>query len=127
VSPRRLALFVKGDRRSGPSSRPRPIVLYPGRGGLHWAPALGQLPEILQKHGASTKSQFDAFAEYVEAERNGTDEYPLYEWTKATIADPGKSKSIGSRFLFTWKEGNCNPKTKPMPLRRTFSASWAAV
>ena len=38
-------------------------------------PALGQLPEILQKHGASMKSQFDAFAEYVveaEKERYGT-------------------------------------------------------
>ena len=37
-------------------------------------PALGQLPEILQKHGASMKSQFDAFAEYVvETEKNGTE------------------------------------------------------
>ena len=56
-------------------------------------PALGQLPEILQKHGASMKCQFDAFAEYVaEAERNGTDQYPLYEWTKATIEDPAKKQ-----------------------------------
>jgi len=54
-------------------------------------PALGQLPDILQKHGARMKSQFDAFAEYVaEAEGKATDEYPLYEWTKATIEDPAK-------------------------------------
>jgi hypothetical protein len=33
----------------------------------------------------------------------------------------------GDPFLLTSKEGNCNPKTKPMPLRRTFSASWAEV
>ena len=36
------------------------------------ARALEQLPEILQKHGASMKSQFDGFAEYVGAERNAT-------------------------------------------------------
>jgi hypothetical protein len=34
------------------------------------ARALEQLPEILQKDGASMKSQFDGFAEYVGAERN---------------------------------------------------------
>jgi hypothetical protein len=37
------------------------------------------------------KSQFDAFADYVlEAERHGTEHYPLYQWTKDTIADPAK-------------------------------------
>ena len=78
-------------------------------------PALGQLPEILQKHGASMKSQFDAFAEYVvEAERNGTEQYPLYQWTKATIEDPAKKQKhlksfslhVKGRELYSKDEAN---------------------
>ena len=56
-------------------------------------PTLGQLLQILQKHSATMKCQFDAFAEYVaEAEREGTEQYPLYQWTKATIEDPAKKE-----------------------------------
>jgi len=56
-------------------------------------PALGQLLQILQKHSATMKCQFDAFAEYLaEAEREGTEQYPLYQWTKATIEDPAKKE-----------------------------------
>ena len=78
-------------------------------------PALGHLPEILQKHGASMKSQFDAFAEYVvEAERNGTEQYPLYQWTKATIEDPAKKQKhlksfslhVRGRELYSKDEAN---------------------
>jgi hypothetical protein len=37
------------------------------------------------------KCQFDAFADYVaEAEKHGPENYPLYEWTKATIENPAK-------------------------------------
>jgi hypothetical protein len=55
--------------------------------------ALGQLLDILKKHSATMKCQFDAFAEYVaEAEREGTAQYALYEWTKATIEDPAKKR-----------------------------------
>lgn len=54
-------------------------------------PALGALPAILAKHHATLKCQFDAFAGYVaEAEKEGVDRYPLYEWTKATIENPAK-------------------------------------
>ena len=53
--------------------------------------ALGPLPEILAKHHATMLCQFDAFAGYVaEAEKHGTEGYPLYAWTKATIEDPVK-------------------------------------
>ena len=42
------------------------------------APALKPLAEILAKHHATLKSQYDAFADYVaEAERQGVDNYPL--------------------------------------------------
>jgi hypothetical protein len=55
------------------------------------APILGPLLQILEKHAATMKCQLDAFADYVaQAEANGVEDYPLYEWTKATIEDPVK-------------------------------------
>ncbi len=55
------------------------------------APVLGRLPQILDKHNATMKCQLDAFSDYVaQAEANGVEGYPLYEWTKATIEDPIK-------------------------------------
>lgn len=49
------------------------------------------LCDILRRHDAFLKSQYDAFADYVsEAERLGPAQYPLYQWTKATIENPGK-------------------------------------
>ena len=49
------------------------------------------LHDALRRHGATLICQFDAFAGYVsEAERNGTDAYPLYQWTRATIENPEK-------------------------------------
>lgn len=65
-------------------------------------PALKSVTEVLAKHHATMKCQFDAFADYVaEAERQGTDGYPLYAWTKATIEDPVKrAKHIKSFALY---------------------------
>jgi hypothetical protein len=49
------------------------------------------LGDVLRKHNASLKCQFDAFADYVgEAERLGPEHYPLYHWTKETIETPEK-------------------------------------
>lgn len=60
---------------------------------------LSPLPQILDNHQASLKCQYDAFAGYVaEAERNGTDGYPLYEWTKATIENDAKKAKYLSVF-----------------------------
>ncbi len=62
-------------------------------------PALGVLAEILRKHHAALVCQFDAFAGYVaEAEARGTEEYPLYAWTKATIEDPAKKAKYLKSF-----------------------------
>jgi hypothetical protein len=62
-------------------------------------PALTPLPEILAKHRAALKCQFDAFAEYVAtAERDGVDKYPLYAWTKATIESPAKREKYLKSF-----------------------------
>jgi hypothetical protein len=54
-------------------------------------PAIKPLVDILTRHHATMKCQFDAFADYVaEAEKRGTKNYPLYAWTKATIENPEK-------------------------------------
>ena len=45
------------------------------------------------------KCQFDAFAGYVaEAEKHGAENYPLYEWTKATIENPAKQAKYMKSF-----------------------------
>ena len=54
-------------------------------------PALKPLADVLTKHNAGFKCQFDAFADYVaEAEKQSAQHFPLYEWTKATIENPVK-------------------------------------
>lgn len=65
-------------------------------------PAIRPLADVLKRHDAVLKCQFDAFAGYVaEAERHGTENYPLYAWTKATIEDPVKeAKYIKSFTLY---------------------------
>ncbi len=62
-------------------------------------PALGALPEVLRKHNTLLKSQYDAFAGYcAEAEREGIDQYPLYQWTKDTIENPAKEAKYKKAF-----------------------------
>ena len=62
-------------------------------------PALKPLADVLRRHDAVLKCQYDAFADYVaEAERHGTGDYPLYAWTKATIEDPAKKAKYLKAF-----------------------------
>jgi hypothetical protein len=69
-------------------------------------PALAPLPDILRKHDATLKCQFDAFAGYVaEAERQGLENYPLYKWTKATIENPAKKAKYQKSFTL-YVDGN---------------------
>lgn len=69
-------------------------------------PALAPLTEVLERHRATIKCQFDAFAQYVaEAERRGIEGYPLYAWTKATIEDPAK-KAKYMRSFTIYVDGN---------------------
>jgi hypothetical protein len=69
-------------------------------------PALAPLPDILRKHHAALKCQFDAFAGYVaEAERHGLENYPLYHWTKATIENPAKKAKYLTSFTL-YVDGN---------------------
>lgn len=60
---------------------------------------LAPLAEILANHHATLKCQFDAFAEYVAtAEKHGVENYPLYEWTKATIENSAKKAKYLKSF-----------------------------
>jgi hypothetical protein len=62
-------------------------------------PALKPLADILSEYDATLKCQFDSFAEYVaEAEKHGTEHYPLYKWTKLTIEDPAKKAQHTKSF-----------------------------
>lgn len=62
-------------------------------------PALTRLLDILARHRAVPKSQFDAFSEYVAAaEECGIEGYPLYQWTKATIQNPTKKEKYLKSF-----------------------------
>jgi hypothetical protein len=65
----------------------------------HPASSLKPLTDILAKHHAAAKCQFDAFADYVAAaEAEGVDKYPLHAWTKATIENPTKRKKYLKSF-----------------------------
>jgi hypothetical protein len=65
-------------------------------------PSIATLTDILNRHYAVMKCQFDAFADYVnEAEANDIENFPLYEWTKKTVEDPAKrAKYIKSFALY---------------------------
>jgi hypothetical protein len=53
----------------------------------------------LEACNAELVCQYDAFFDYcVEAEENNVDDYPLYKWTKAVIADPDKTAKYRSNF-----------------------------
>jgi hypothetical protein len=67
---------------------------------------LRPLMDILDKHRASLKCQYDAFAGYVaEAETHGVAKYPLYSWTKETIEDPVKKAKYIKAFTL-YVDGN---------------------
>ncbi len=62
-------------------------------------PAIRPLADVLAGYHATMKCQFDAFTDYVtEAEKQGTEGYPLYAWTKATIENPEKKAKYLKSF-----------------------------
>ena len=61
--------------------------------------SIAPLTDVLSRHDAMLKCQFDLFADYVsEAEADGIDKYTLYEWTKQTIDDPAKKAKYTKSF-----------------------------
>jgi hypothetical protein len=76
-------------------------------------PALAPLPAILEKHRTVLKCQYDAFADYcAEAEREGVANYPLYEWTRATIEDPAKKAKYLKSFTLYVGGAEVYPKAE---------------
>ena len=74
-------------------------------------PALQPLTTILGKHGAAMVSQLDAFESYVvEAETAGSENFPLYKWTKATLDDPGKRAKHAKAFALRLSGQEVYPK-----------------
>ncbi|HEY7297998.1 MAG TPA: hypothetical protein VH684_08690 [Xanthobacteraceae bacterium] len=62
-------------------------------------PAISPLTQVLHRHDAALKCQYDAFADYVkEAESNGVGDYPLYAWTRQTVDDPVKEAKYTKSF-----------------------------
>ena len=58
-----------------------------------------KLITVLNKHNAKLLSQFDGFMGYVlEAEKNGTDNYPLYQWTKDSLSRKDKIEKYHNSY-----------------------------
>ena len=58
-----------------------------------------KLITVLNKHNAELLSQFDGFMGYVlEAEKNGIDNYPLYQWTKDSLARKDKIEKYHNSY-----------------------------
>ncbi len=56
---------------------------------------------IATNFGTTPVCTFDAFRGYcAEAERNGVEGYPLYQWTKDTIENPSKKDKHSRSFAF---------------------------
>jgi hypothetical protein len=54
---------------------------------------------VLGKHNADILSQYDGFMGYVmEAEKNGINNYPLYKWTKDSLAKKDKIAKYNNSF-----------------------------
>jgi hypothetical protein len=62
-------------------------------------PSIAPLTQVLHRHDAALKCQYDAFADYVrEAEAKGVEKFPLYAWTKKTVDDPVKKAKYTKSF-----------------------------
>jgi hypothetical protein len=61
--------------------------------------SIAPLTQLLHRHDAALKCQYDAFADYVkEAEAKGVEKYPLYAFTKKTVDDPAKEAKYTKSF-----------------------------
>ena len=80
-------------------------------------PSLAPLGDILARHNATLKCQYDAFAGYCAvAEAQGIDKFPLYQWTKDTIEDPAKKAKYLKAFTLYVDGDEVYEKAKADPL-----------
>ena len=60
-----------------------------------------EINKIASENNSRLVCTFDAFAEYCEeAEREGIEQYELYNWTKSTIDNPEKKGKAFKVFCF---------------------------
>jgi hypothetical protein len=84
---------------------------------------LDALNALLTRHRAELKCQFDAFADYVaQAEREGIEHYPLYEWTKQTIENPAKKARYLEVFTLYVNGGDVYDKALADALEASLNA-----
>ena len=70
-----------------------------------------KITEIAKKYDMQDVCTYDALNAYCEeAERNGLDGYSLYNWTKATLADPDKREKHQKSFAFYRDTDQIYPK-----------------
>ncbi len=80
---------------------------------------LNLLENVLKKNKGKIQCQYDAFVSYVkEAEKYGLEEYPLYEWTKATIENPIKKEKYLKSFTVYVDEEEVYSKIKAEKLEK---------
>ena len=79
--------------------------------------SLSPLGNILVKHNASLKCQYDAFADYcAAAEKDGVANYPLYQWTKDTLENPIKKEKYMKAFTLYISGEEVYQKEKADPI-----------
>ena len=70
-----------------------------------------EVAEIAKKYDMRAVCTYDAFKAYCEeAEGNGLEGYSLYNWTKATLADPDKREKHQKSFAFYRDNDQIYPK-----------------
>ena len=73
------------------------------------------LNSLAEKHGTQLVCTYDAFVGYCnEAEKNGVEDYPLYNWTKQTIENPEK-KEIMTNFIIKFSKMKSIPNYYGLP------------
>tara|TARA_Y100001960_G_C14238288_1_gene617114 strand:- start:60 stop:476 length:417 start_codon:yes stop_codon:yes gene_type:complete len=81
-----------------------------------------EIDKIASHFNTRTICIFDAFNDYcLEAEKNGPEFYPLYQWTKETLADPEKKKKHLCSFAFYLGEEQVYEKSTASGLKNALS------
>jgi len=79
-----------------------------------------KLSNILKENNAELLSQYDGFMGYVlEAEKNGTDNYPLYQWTKDCLENSSKTKKYRTSYTVYIDNEEVYSKEKADSLERS--------
>ncbi|TDN61533.1 hypothetical protein B0G77_5000 [Paraburkholderia sp. BL10I2N1] len=79
----------------------------------------GPLADVLRRHNASLKCQFDAFADYLsEAERQGSEKYAYFKFRVAGLAGQVRASARRSEYLtrveeVSWDRAGCGRMRQP--------------